>query len=223
LKILKQAYRKIASTFLITLHKELKDCETILDLGCGKNSPLIHCDYSGYSVGLEVFKLYLRKSKRKKIHREYILGDVRFLGFKNKSFDAVCALDVLEHLTKEEGISLIREMGRISKKKAIIFTPNGFLPQSRCEIEANPYQAHRSGWTPREFKNLGYTVKGINGIRFLRKERAEIRFKPIRVFKALSNITEMFTYNCPSLAFQLLCTKMSINSERRSYQLMRSS
>ena len=53
------------------LSKELKDCETCLDLGCGPSSPLQYCKNIKYSIGVETFSPYLKESKRKKIHTEY--------------------------------------------------------------------------------------------------------------------------------------------------------
>jgi len=79
----------------------------VLDLGCGRSSPIRYCPVS-YSVGVELFEPYLEESKKMKIHNEYILADIRKVEFKPKSFDCVLALDGLEHLTKKEGLSLIK-------------------------------------------------------------------------------------------------------------------
>lgn len=201
---IKDFYKKLFSQFYDYLKKELKGCESILDLGCGRSSPLRYCPVP-YSVGVDLFKPYLEESKRMRIHNEYILTDVRKVEFKSKSFDCVLALDVIEHLTKNESLCLIKKMENIAKKKIIIFTPNGFLHQD--EYDENKLQIHKSGWTVNEFKESGYEVKGINGWKPLRKERAEFRFKPKIVNLLLSDLTQKITYYRPRSAFQLLAVK----------------
>jgi hypothetical protein len=73
------------------------------------------------------------------------------------SFDAVVLTDVIEHLEKNEGLLLIREVERVSSSIVGIFTPLGFMPQhfsSKLDTwgfgEAD-LQTHRSGWLPIDF------------------------------------------------------------------------
>ncbi|MCM8802024.1 MAG: SAM-dependent methyltransferase, partial [Candidatus Omnitrophica bacterium] len=107
------------------------------------------------------------------------------------------------------GLELIEKMEKIAKKKVIIFTPNGFLPQK--EYENNPWEVHRSGWTAEEMKKMGYKVIGISGWKslwkFLRGERAEIKLKPKWFWYLILDITQFFTKNHPEKAFQILCIK----------------
>lgn len=204
LRLIKNFYKKLFLQFSDYLKKELKGCESVLDLGCGRSSPLRHCSVP-YSVGVELFEPYLKESREMKIHNEYILADIRKVEFMPKSFDCVLALDVLEHLTKKEGIELIKKMENVAKKKIIIFTPNGFLRQD--EHDEDKLQIHKSGWTVDEFKKRGYEVKGINGWKPLRKEKAEFRFRPKTISLLLSDLTQKITYHLPRSAFQLLAVK----------------
>lgn len=201
---IKDFYKKLFPQFYDHLKKELKGCKSVLDLGCGRSSPLRYCSVN-YSVGVDLFKPYLIESKKMEIHNEYILADIRKVEFKPESFDCVLALDVLEHLAKKEGTSLIKKMENVAKKKIIIFTPNGFLRQD--EYDEDKLQIHKSGWTVDEFKKLGYEVKGINGWKPLRKEKAEFRFRPKIVSLLLSDLTQKITYHRPRFAFQLLAVK----------------
>jgi SAM-dependent methyltransferase len=198
-------YRKVFPLYISYLQKELADCKTILDLGCGPNSPIAYLSGSTYSVGVELFMPYLLTSKKKILHRDYILGDMRNIGFKSNSFDCVMALDVLEHLTKPEGYELLREMERIAKRKVIIFTVNGLVPQK--EYDKNPLQVHKSGWCAKELTGLGYEVSGMNGLSVLRGEMSEPRFRPKIVFAFVSDITQKITFYFPKYAFQLFCVK----------------
>jgi hypothetical protein len=203
--MIKRFYRKIFPDFYsLLLVKELKDCKSILDLGCGKNSALQFVD-APYKVGVELFKPYLIESKKRRIHNKYILANVIKLKMKLKSFDAVVALDVIEHLNKKDGLKLIKNMELWAKKKVVIFTPNGFLKQE--EYDENVLQFHKSGWTVKEFRELGFKVYGVNGLKFLRKEGGELRFKPKYFWLPISELSQKITFCLPKLAFQLLVVK----------------
>jgi ubiquinone/menaquinone biosynthesis C-methylase UbiE len=195
----------MTNNFIDLLEKELKDCNSILELGCGKNSPLQNLNGLHYKVGVDLYGPYLTESKKARIHDRYIKADIRKINFKKNSFDAVVLIDVLEHLTKNEGNSLIRKMEKWAKKKIILFTPNGYVPQE--EYDKNKLQLHKSGWNEDELKNLGFKVYGINGWKFLRGFRARIRFKPKILWEIISSFTQIFTYKHPEYAFQLFCVK----------------
>lgn len=141
--------------YIFCLRKELSSCQSILDLGCGQNSPIRHVS-TLYSVGVDITAKYVQLSKQSQIHSQYIVADLLNVEFKSKTFDAVIALDAIEHLTKDQGYKLINKMEEWAKKKVIIFTPNGFLEQG--PRDGNPYRIHKSGWHNEDFLRLGYSV-----------------------------------------------------------------
>ena len=59
-------FETIFPTHVYVLKQELKDCESVLDLGCGPNSPLQYCSNVQHSVGVEAFQPYLEESKKNK-------------------------------------------------------------------------------------------------------------------------------------------------------------
>lgn len=206
---IKKLYKQLFPGYERYLEKELQENDTVLDLGCGKNSPLRHCRVS-YSVGIDLFEPYLKESKKKRIHNDYVLADVRNLPFAHKSFDVVACIDILEHLTKKEGYKLIKNVEQIAKKKIIILTPNGFLPQA--QYDKNVLQIHKSGWTIDEFKRLGFDVKGINGLKFFRGEKGKPKFKfKLKILNlavtVLLDLSQKIVSLFPQLAFQLLAVK----------------
>jgi SAM-dependent methyltransferase len=211
-KVIKEVYRRFeGKSYIFCLESKLIGNRRILDLGCGRGSPIRFLPKNFYSVGVEFFKPYLLMSKEKQIHDDYIQSDIRKLGFRSKSFDVVMALDVLEHLTKVDGLNLIKNMEEIAKETVVIFTPNGFIHQ--LEHNGNVFQVHQSGWAVREFREMGYEVKGINGLKFLRKEEAHIRFRPRKLFGIIADVSQRFTYHFPNLAYQLLCVKKLHNEQ----------
>lgn len=188
--------------------KELADCETILDVGCGYNSPLQHLKKDGkkhHLTGIDAFHPYIVESQKKLLHDSYLETDLRTLEYPEKSFDGMFCSEVIEHLSKQEAHRLLWKMSRWAKKVVIVTTPNGYVLQ---HDPANPYQEHKSGWTIRELRKFGFTeVKGMSGLKCLRNERAEVRFRPLYLWAALSIASQVLTEFLPSLAFQLLAIK----------------
>lgn len=220
-KIIKKFYHnltisRIFHTLVYCLKRELKDCDSVLDLGCGLDSPIKYCNVP-YSVGVEAFKPYLEESKRKKIHTEYLLEDITKVNFEPKSFDAVIMIDVLEHLEKGQGRKLLEKVEKWARKKVIVSTPNGYLPQK--SLDRNPLQTHRSGRTVEEMKNLGYKAHGMAGWKFLRRENisekvkqggdifSTMRFRPKEFWLIISELTQLITYYFPKLAFEVFYVK----------------
>jgi len=208
---MKKLYSKLsessAVSFTNVLKENLAGCDSILEVGCGANSPLGNLKLDCNKVGIDLFEPSIEKSKALKIHNEYhkldVMEIVNFFG--ENSFDAVIALDLIEHLTKEDGLKLMQLMEKVAKKKIIIYTPNGFLPQG--EYDNNPWQVHHSGWEVEEMQNYGYKVFGINGLKFIRGEYANIIKKPRFIWRMISDISRYFTINNPKKAFQILCVK----------------
>lgn len=192
--------------FVPELQKACVGCETFLDIGCGKNSPLQFIPKK-HSEGVDLFQASINESMSKNIHDKYHKLDVLSVGtrFRKRSFDCVVALDLIEHLEKNDGLKLLKIMETIARKKVIIYTPNGFVPQKG--IDNNIYQEHKSGWTTGEMKSFGYSVKGINGWKKLRGDRATMKFRPTYFWIGISDITELYTFNHPESAYHLLCTK----------------
>lgn len=220
MKIISSVYHnklisKVLHTLVYNLQKELKECETVLDLGCGPNSPLQYCKNIKHSVGVEAFIPYLEKSKEKNIHNEYLDKKIEDLDFPENSFDAVIMIEVLEHLPKEIGAKILKKAEGWAKKKVVVSSPNGFIAQK--EVDANPLQKHLSGWNYEKMKKLGYRSHGLAGLKFLRQEvqndtmgdnlMTSIRFWPKPFWFVIATLSQVFVYFVPSLAFELFSAK----------------
>ncbi len=200
--------RKIGESFYhFNLKKEITGYKSVLDVGCGANSPLGKIPKNFHSTGIDIFRRSIVESKKKKIHNAYKLGDVRKLNkyFKKKSFDVVLALDVIEHFKKKEALKIISQMEDIARKKVILLTPNGYYQQEA--LGGNIHQIHKSGWESYELQEMGYAVNGLRGLKWLRGEHANIRFRPWLFWGALSFISEFIFYNFTQLSFDLFAVK----------------
>lgn len=201
---------KITPSLSVYCELNLSDCTSVLDLGCGKNSPIsrILLDCNGlqlHSVGVDIFKLALLESKNRKIHSDYILGDLTKIEFKDKSFDAVVCLALLEHLPKEDGLCLVKKMEKWAKKILIIAVPNGY--QYQDAYDGNSHQIHRSDWNTKDFKEMGFKVHGLHGYRTFRGELGLIKYRPTLFWLMLSDLTQKLVYNLPKYASTLFAVK----------------
>ena len=190
-----------------TLESHLRDCSSVLDIGCGSDSPLLRLKKTFLSHGIDAHRPSITISKNKKIHDNYTVGNINNLRshFKAKSFDAVIALDVIEHFSKEDSYKLIGEMEKIARKKVILLTPNGFYPQDG--YDSNPYQIHKSGWSEEELKRIAYEIYGLRGIKYLRGDYATIKYKPWLLWGMIAFFSEPLLYFLPSLSYDLFAVK----------------
>ncbi len=202
-------------TSVYCLKKELAASDSVLDIGCGSDSPIKYSNTT-YRVGVEGFRPSIEKSKKKHLHTDYILGDLRHLNFKPGSFDTVIMVEVLEHLTEEEGAKLLEKAEIWARRKIVVSTPNGYLPQSN--INGNLYFKHLSGWSITQMKLRGYIASGMAGLKSLRKENdyanqldtgilSTIKFRPKLLWLIISELSQIFTFYIPELAFEVFYVK----------------
>jgi SAM-dependent methyltransferase len=195
--------------FLRTLREELVGtCDSVLDVGCGFRSPIRTFSHLiPRTVGVDGYDKALERSRAAGIHREYHQLDLLKVGefFGPKSFDAVIAIDVIEHFDKPDGYRLMEMLESIARKRVILFTPNGFLPQD--EWDGNVHQVHRSGWEAYDFELRGYRVLGMSGWKPLRGDYALPRIRPYPLGGLVSRLTEPFARRFPRHAFALMAIR----------------
>lgn len=114
-------------------------------------------DKAGWRVridGVEAFSTYLTPVHDYAYNR-ILVGDAQALlpTIADNSYDLVVAIDVLEHLDDEPGARFLAELRRISRRAVLISTPKTFHAQ---EIEANPYENHRSVWSYDQLAAAGF-------------------------------------------------------------------
>lgn len=190
-----------------------KDGKSVLDLGCGKGEPMkfVNKDKRFHAVAVDIFGPYLKECKGLGIYSDLVLGDVRYLPFKEKSFDIVLCLTVLEHLEKDGGEKLLREMEEIARNQVIISTPVGKYQQGA--LDGNPCQEHRYIWDSAEFEKRGYEVRGV-GIRGILGDQG-FRSRLPRVIQPLTWVLWILAgpvvYLAPKLAGTQVCWKQIKN------------
>jgi len=188
------------------LRTELAGCETVLDVGCGNISPMRFLAGSRLT-GVDGYAPALEEARRHGTHDEYLLGDVKRLNelLPARRFDACVALDVIEHLTKEDGWRMAEAIERLASRKVVIHTPNGFVPQHSHDGDL---QEHLSGWQVEEMRSRGYRVRGMYGPKSLRGEYHRIRYRPQVLWLLVSFMGHYFrTRARPDEAAAIFCIK----------------
>lgn len=104
--------------------------------------------------GIEAFPKYITPVHDYAYDSIFIGDAIDLLPDMSQRYDMVLAIDILEHFDKDAGLQFIKLLQLASKGTVIISTPKEFIHQ---EIEANPYENHRSLWTLEELESLGYT------------------------------------------------------------------
>ncbi len=134
----------------------------ILDLGCGKGINGFLIRLSRYLqnvklIGLEINNDYINFCKKFNIYDQIIKQALPKLPFKDKSANLVLCTEVIEHLTRKDGLILLSEIDRVCHGRAIITTPNIFFKT----MPGDPEDKHSSLWTVNDFKSHGYKVYGL--------------------------------------------------------------
>lgn len=198
-----------SSPWIIRYH--LANAKTVLDIGCGDGQLMVKVNYDKkYEVtGVDLYRPALRKAKRTGVYKKTVLSDLTKLKFKQKSFDVVLASQVIEHISKKDGLKILSLMEKIAKDKVIISTPNGFVPFEPFEDkDDNPLQIHKSGWRVEEMKKLGYKIYG-QGSNFIYRPKG-----PLYKFRKLKNLLVIASYLLspivyfyPNLSFIIIAIK----------------
>jgi predicted SAM-dependent methyltransferase len=103
------------------------------------------------TVGCDIYRPYLDQLRRKN-YDGLVLCDASKLPFRKKSFSVCLAVEVIEHLEKDEAIACLKSLEEIITNIVIVTTPNGFTRQK--SLTGNPYEEHKSGMGHHSFRSL---------------------------------------------------------------------
>lgn len=103
--------------------------------------------------GIEGFDIYLTPV-HEYCYNDIMIGDALDIlpTLNDNSYEMIIAIDILEHFTKTDGMFFLSEIKRITSKSVLVSTPKNFIEQ---DIEANPYENHRSLWEKEDLFNNG--------------------------------------------------------------------
>jgi len=192
--------------YLSWLKRDLADCESILELGCGVKSPILIIGLGQKTDTIDIFQPYVEAHKKAGDYNSCEQADILNYDYPVKAYDAVVLCDVLEHLPRNgvDALDLLGKIERCARKKVIIFAPNGFIPND--ESDGNPYQSHKSEWIPCDYTERGYKVYGGTGYKpFFGK--GSLPIQPQSLFYFLGMLSQPLIYHLPWLAFHNYAVK----------------
>jgi SAM-dependent methyltransferase len=207
LDLLKKRFDPSQVLVKLALRDALEGCDSVLDIGCGM-APTMRELGVKRTVGVEGYAPYVEVIKREKMQDDLVECDVRDISkhFQPRQFDACVAMDLIEHLSKEDGLKLIQAMETIARKRVVFFTPSGFLPQRHAAND--DLQAHLSGWEAEEMRKKGYKVIGLLGPKKLRGEYHVLKKRPMAFWAVVSLIAQCFhSKSHPESAAAIMCIK----------------
>ena len=134
----------------------------ILDIGVGFGKyGVLAREYLDVSDGRDAYRDWKRRIDGVEAFGEYLtplhdfIYDEVFIGNATavvpglaRRYDLVLLVDVIEHLTKEEGVKLLRDCLAVSRN-VLISTPSDFIEQH--EHFGNVHEVHKSHWKASDF------------------------------------------------------------------------
>lgn len=104
---------------------------------------------------IEGFEKYITDLHRL-IYNDITIGNASDIlqNVRDRSYDLVLAIDILEHFSKEDGAAFIRELKRAGQN-VIVATPSIFVNQ---QVPENPLENHLSLWNREELCAFGFDV-----------------------------------------------------------------
>jgi ubiquinone/menaquinone biosynthesis C-methylase UbiE len=182
-----------------------------LDAGCGKGIYLQY--FKHIVVGLDVSKKRAKIAKTKGSPRSFfVVGDIRFLPFKSKTFDYLYSAEVIEHLNGPDISYAFSEFERVTNGTVHISTPNCNLLQEllrkitfaslfdkehMSKMQADDPHKHKSSLTQKTLEEHGFQVNGCLG--WVTAQIINVDF--------VSRCYDLLVWRHPRLAGSLIATK----------------
>lgn len=160
---------------------DIKSEDTVLDIGCNNGQHTIKTSQKCHQIiGLDSDKKQLKIARNSAIDQKK--NNVYFksfnlekkLPFKDKSFDKILCLDVLEHIIKRK--QLMTEIKRLLKPKGLAFIAipniNTSWKKIQKKVDLNPFADpdHKIEYSISEIKSmfpkLGFKIKSLKPVTF---------------------------------------------------------
>ena len=143
------------------IRESMAETSLLVDLGSGVRPNFFLGQET--TICVELFDGYMEYLKDFGTNNRLIIIKDDVLTFlqrqPNRSIETIAVTDLIEHLSRENGSTLINEVQRVVSKQALIVTPRGFMPQHVGEGDndgwgfiGNQLQNHVSGWDIEDFR-----------------------------------------------------------------------
>lgn len=141
----------------------------ILDVGMGRGNYgwwlRNELGFRGRLVGLEVWPPYVAGPSplaggNLTYYDEVLVVDVRQAGQRIIELrpDVVLAFDVLEHMPRNDGVEVLRQLQRAALERVLVSVP--IVPMPQGPVDGNPYEEHQHDWSAAAMMGLGSEMRG---------------------------------------------------------------
>jgi SAM-dependent methyltransferase/uncharacterized protein YbaR (Trm112 family) len=170
--------------------------ELFLDVGCNWGRWCVAAYRKGfYPIGidpsLEALLSAVRVAKQLNVQAHYLVGDARFLPFRDGFFDFTFSYSVMQHFDKRDARVSLREVNRVLKQngRSMIQMPNAigirclYHQMKRGFREGKDFEVRY--WTPAELKSsfaalIGPSELSVDGFFSLNAQKSEAHLLPWR-------------------------------------------
>jgi SAM-dependent methyltransferase len=114
-RVVKHRQRRRAE--LVTSYLRRSNIKIILDIGCAEGyATSFFSSLNAVTCAIEIDLQYIRIAKKYVKKVDFVNASIEFLPFRTQTFDAVCILEVLEHLPSDLQLRGLQEADRILKQ-----------------------------------------------------------------------------------------------------------
>jgi ubiquinone/menaquinone biosynthesis C-methylase UbiE len=132
----------------------------VLDVACGCGGWYPTLPFDCEWIGLDIWLPYLWEQRFQA--RNLIRGTATHLPVRPHRFDLVLCIEILEHLTRDDGARMLDEAKRVAKRAVIVTTPTDpLLRHGQEAINGNPYERHTTATSSSHLASLGFKVHKI--------------------------------------------------------------
>ena len=134
--------------------------------GIGRWSKII--SEKNFVVGVDISRIMVRLAKNSIDNEKcfFVVGDVSYLPFKDKAFDFVISITVLQHiLNQSQLLKALAEISRCSRNN-IIVVEEMWSETTFNEAVHYPIRISPTRFYIRELSSQGYIVKSLKGLTF---------------------------------------------------------
>ncbi len=150
---------------LAWFQKNADNIKTVVDIGPGSGTYIkliredAQCCVDAKWIGIEIWPTYITEFNLESRYNQIINADARTVDWAELAPDVVIAGDVLEHMTKQDAVSLVDRILAVAKT-LIVSIPIRYMPQDEHAYE-NPHEAHiKDDWSHDEvMETWGHYIK----------------------------------------------------------------
>lgn len=199
-----------------------EDVKSLADIGCGNglflNFLKSNSDIKNL-IGIDISEVALRGVKTNKK-----VGSITKIPLESKSYDTVCALEVLEHLDEKDFEKSKEELSRVSSRYILVSTPFEedleleFVKCPKCRTRYN-VSHHKRVFREIDIKDLlkeyGFQCVNINYVS--KRNEYLILSNLIKRYRKLRGIRKSDRTVCPVCGFKELYVKTKDTDVRKEH------